>query len=262
MHLDLFANSLGTANGWLGYWGGYFGALIGAITVYLVTNKQLKTQRIFHEQTLNNQLDLHYSNLEHQRELQVESINKAAMVNDQRERDLEIAKIRLQKLDIIVQNIIELNGLNNERFNHLREFSQRAAYTNELRNRISRMEGEDRAEMRKAIINRERKIDEVLEKETVVRNKIMIISAKIKSDSMYVDFDDQISPFREYQTNILDKFQELAQSYKDTPEEFMASDFNAVLEIKNTEFFNRVNKILGSCKLMLDQEMRRFKRGT
>ncbi|MDH2363779.1 hypothetical protein [Priestia megaterium] len=122
MHFKVFSHALGDANGWLGYWGGYLGVLIGAATVYILTHKQLKTQEKLHKGALTSQLKLHKENLEHQKNLQMDSIKVSADMNDQRQRDLIIANLRIEKIDKLVVEIINVSGMISERFNILRDY--------------------------------------------------------------------------------------------------------------------------------------------
>lgn len=290
MHKDVFSGALGDANGWLGYWGGYLGALIGALTVYIVTRMQLETQRKLHEKNFQEQLDLHNSNLEHQRALQMESINVSADINDLRERDLIISNLRINKLDTIIQELINLNKLNSDRFyilstynqyNHLRKKlnikinkeRERRNLIMYLRNikeiRLSKQyilvpktklkrKKYKKTDWEKVFLRRNEysaKCDDLLDKETEKRNEIRVSSAKIKSEGLIVKLDDELNSFRVYQINLLKIFQDSIIS-NTLPE----TSFKNLLETHEKKFLVEINKVIHLFADKLTGELESFKK--
>ncbi|MFC4322617.1 hypothetical protein [Litchfieldia salsa] len=292
MHLNVFSKALGDANGWLGYWGGYLGALIGAATVYLLTNKQIQAQKELHKETLNGQLKLHESNLIQQRKLQMDSIEESAKVNDQRQRELIIAQLKISKIELIIQDLITIQTLSTERFNSLRHYNQynvlKKSLVKSIKNKRSRIRAQmildrksvtmskstitiqlgrlnniqrkykrfklDKAlELRKYYLE---KIDEILEKETDIRNEIRKHSAKIKSNAMISNFDDELNEYRGYLNNVSEVFYEIVS--KDRLSEL---GFYGLIDFHVDKHLIETNKALNKCKKRLSEELLLFSRG-
>lgn len=211
MHMDLLSNALGDANGWLGFWGGYLGAIIGAITVAVVTSIQMKGQRELHRETI-----------KEQRDLQIQSINEAAELNDKQQREIAVNNITLQKLDIITEHLIELMELNTTRFNLVRRIIEYNNYNEQILNdkiqlfiQHSQLDKENLEEKENKDLNEQLKVikeknmeylgltDDLKEEETTYRLKIMALSAKVLSESLLVDLEATIEPFRKKQSEVV-----------------------------------------------------------
>ncbi|MFJ6414443.1 hypothetical protein ACIQLG_16810 [Terribacillus saccharophilus] len=211
MHVDLLSKALGDANGWLGFWGGYLGAIIGAITVAVVTSIQMRVQRELHRETI-----------KEQRDLQIQSINEAAELNDKQQREITVNNITLQKLDIITEHLIELMELNTTRFNIVRRIVEYNNYNEQILNdkiqlfiqhtkldkeNLEDKEVKDFDEQLKVIKEKNMEYlgltDELKEEETTYRLKIMALSAKVLSESLLVDLESTIEPFRKKQSEIV-----------------------------------------------------------
>lgn len=290
MHEDIFSRALGDANGWLGYWGGYFGALIGAATVYIATRQQLETQKKLHMESLEKQTELHRDNLIQQKELQLESIRIGAEQNDERQRDLLIVDLRIKKIDSVVQDLINLNILNWERFNLLSEYN---TYNDRKKNLNMRIRKERRIiivekisekkvkrsvrllkihknnlhKLRQKRINLEKAIDrkneyinlinDLLDKETRKRNEIRLLSAKVKSDAMFADLDDDLNSFRGYQDYILEFF------YQIVIEDALSKEsFDNLIKARSEELQKLNNKAIWLCKNKLNSQLLLLQKGS
>lgn len=288
MNFNIFSHTLGDANGWLGYWGGYLGALIGAATVFILTQKQLKIQEKLHEDSLANQLKLHKENLVQQENLQIKNIKVTSEIEDKRQRDLIIANLSIQKIDKLVVEIISLNELLSKRFNILRNFGRLHLKREKLFRKILK-EGRRRSFMekynrliykgnllttspfkkiskrrllkiRRSQLGYKDNIDLVnkyqkqkfglLDEETVVRNKIISSSATIKSDSMFVDLDDNLNLFREKITKDLGFFYNLLENNQLINEEFLT-----IVDNFQEELMELSNKSIEVCKKTLKEEL-------
>lgn len=211
MNAEIFSKALGDANGWLGFWGGYLGAIIGAITVAVVTSIQMRVQRELHRETI-----------KEQRELQILSIKETARLNDEQQRDIVVQDITLQKLDTITEHLIEIMGLNITRFNIVRRIVEYNELNTEILNekihifdQRLQLDPEKDKEVIKELVEELNIIrdknteyldltDDLKEEETTYRLKIMALSAKILSESISIDIEDVIEPFRKKQSEIID----------------------------------------------------------
>ncbi|HAW4413306.1 TPA: hypothetical protein JLW60_004688 [Escherichia coli] len=288
MHKPIFSTALGDANGWLGFWGGYIGAIVGALTVYLVTSKQLEAQRELHNETLVTQTKLHETNMIEQRKLQMESIHESAKLNDLRQRELIISNMRIDKIEMIVQDLISLNIINFERFNIIRTYNQynsrikeiekilreekkKRSVANSLKNRTIKIEYSLKINKRKfarlfkkydfkmLLETRSKYLgtkDDLLEKETNKRNEIRKISAKMKSDAMFAGLDDTLDTFRGYQNEVLNKFyNEIVKN------EINENDMYSLLDFHIDEFMTLSNEAIQICKRRLNAEISTFIKG-
>lgn len=289
MHLDLFSKSLGDANGWLSYWGGYLGALIGAATVYFVTNIQMKKQTELHQETLKIQTELHNKNLIEQRNIQMESIKESAHINDLRQRDLVIAELRINKIEKIINDLIKLHGYNSDRFNIFRTYNQ----YNHRRIRIKKIIGIEivlnkiekklnpkqiikfkspfklkRKDLEKFNIKRHNlkslielknkdniACDNLLDEETKLRNEIMLVSATIKTEALFVGLDEQLDSFRGYQDQLLSLFYDLVVEDNTTEEHFYG-----IIESHRAKLMALVNDAIRLCQKSLQYELIIFRR--
>ena len=283
MHGDIFSKALGDANGWLSYWGGYLGALIGAATVYIATRQQLKTQEKLHAESLKKQTDLHKDNLIQQKEIQLESIRMSTEQNDDRQRDLLIVNLRINKIDNVVQDLIKINILNSERFNLLSRYNQYNNWKKDLVIRINKERMMIRVEkipnkkvrqsfrslkidksnlyklkhkrinLNKTLEKEEayaNKINDLLDQETRIRNEIRLLSAKIKSDAMFADLDDDLNSFRRYQDNILDLFYQKVED-----DNLSEKDLYDLIDFHREEFRKLNNGALWACKKELNAQL-------
>lgn len=259
MHNELFSNSLGDANGWLGYWGGYFGAIIGAITVFIATSLQLQLQKSLQKETL---------------EVQLESMIESAKLNDKQQRELTISTLRVNKIDSVVQELLHLNILNFERFNILRQYNYYDCVEKNLVMKIKRdhlllktektLNRRDAKSIKIKIMDNEKKriannelINKLLEQETFKRNEIRLSSAKIKSEAMFVkDLDEQLDDFRGYQDEIIDLFYEANRNNNLT-----WNEYDDLIENHTDKFMRMNNKTIRKCKSRLDEELLLFEEG-
>lgn len=299
MHNPKFSTALGDANGWLGFWGGYIGAIVGALTVYLVTIKQLETQRILHNDTLKTQTklhnealvtqtDFHKNNMIEQRKLQMESIQESAKLNDLRQRDLIISNMRIDKIEIIVQDLISLNIINFERFNIIRDYNQYNARIKEiekilleekkmrsvaksLKHKTIKIEHSFRINKKKftrlfrkynfnSLIETRSKYlgikDDLLEKETNKRNEIRKISAKMKSDALFAGLDESLDSFRAYQNDVMQLFtDEIVKN------EIKEKEMISLLDSHIEKFMKLSNEAIKDCKTRLNSEVTTFLNG-
>ncbi|WP_243495775.1 hypothetical protein [Priestia aryabhattai] len=297
MHFGVFSHALGDANGWLGFWGGYLGALVGAATVYILTRQQLKTQRELHTETIEGQTKLHEENLIHQRKLQMESIEISADMSDQRQRDLIVANLRIDKVDKLIQEIISLNGIISERFNVLRRYAEyndlkndllRRVYNEQRRRRsvkifqkltrgkqikvhipykkilISRSKfkkylyNQTKLENRKKRINEYvEKIDRLLEEETLIRGKIRLINATIKSESIIANLEDELDKFRGTQTTNLETFRSIIANNQSLPikDQMGKKDLLFMIDKQDERLMALSNQVLGICRERLEKEL-------
>lgn len=277
MHCDIFSYALGDANGWLSYWGGYLGALIGAGIVFVVTNQQMKIQKSLHDETLKKQtkinkdnietqLDIHNRNMKEQKELQIEAIHKQTSLSDKKERELTISKIKLDKLDLIVQHLIELEGLTTTRFNLIREILYYKRYIAKVRslirknnyrlyhknaNRENIIRRENKFKMQ--IENEQKELSYIWDKETNMRIEIRVLSAKIKSESMFVDMDDSLDNLRGDVNEGLSYFHEVIRE-----EEIPYDKTLKEVDQENQHTINLINRSLSKCKSKIDAEMEKF----
>ncbi|MBD8847319.1 hypothetical protein [Priestia megaterium] len=290
MHKDIFSRALGDANGWLGYWGGYLGALIGAATVYIATRQQLETQKKLHMESLEKQTELHRDNLIQQKELQLESIRIGAEQNDERQRDLLIVDLRIKKIDSVVQDLINLNILNWERFNLLSEYNGYNDRKKNLNIRIRKEKGiitleklskkkvkrplrllkirknnlyklrQKRINLEKALAKRNEYINlinDLLDRETRKRNEIRSLSAKVKSDAMFADLDDDLDAFRGYQDYILEFF------YQKVLEDTLPKEsFDNLIKSRSEELQKLNNKAIWLCKSKLNAQLLLLQKGS
>lgn len=203
--------------------------------------------------TIKKNSEINHDNLEHQKKLQLESINKAAELNDKRERQLIVANIKFRKLDSIVQHMIENNSLNDERFNIIRNYidcrkrirsTRKTKYTSvTLDVKIGRKHLNDRLNA----LNDE--LNVLLDEETKLRIEIMSISAKIKSDSLYIEgLDTKLDSFRVFQADIIEEFSELIRR-----EEY---EFEENLKEKSEMHLDKVNESIRLCTDMINEEMK------
>ncbi|MGE8079037.1 hypothetical protein [Peribacillus loiseleuriae] len=289
MHFEVFSYALGDANGWLGYWGGFLGASISAATVYIVTSQQVKAQKKLHEENLVEQIRLHEINLEKQREIQMESITESAKLSDRRQRELIIANMRLDKIESIVQELMIIQGVSSERFNILRTYNQ---YHHERKKiEIKLIKERDRRKLikflsglkeikvyektikvsktklknkkhknynvEKAITklnNLDKKCNDLLDKETEKRNVIIISSAKLKTESLFVKLDDDLNSFRGFITEVLEFFSNLIR--RDDKRE---DEFYSLIDFYEDEFLKRNNRAIGLCTRKMNGEVENFR---
>jgi len=80
MKFSIFSKALGDANGWLGFWGGYTGSLVGALAAGLIAIFVSRTQ-----------------------------IQKQAQLDDLRERELIIIKLKIDKYQEVFKYLNDLN---------------------------------------------------------------------------------------------------------------------------------------------------------
>lgn len=195
--------------------------------------------------TIKKNREINHDNLEHQKSLQLESINKAAELNDKKERQLIVANIKFGKLDLIVQYMIESNSLNNERFNVIRDYIDCRISLREARKIAV---SDEQPTITSRIKNLTDELYLLLDEETRLRIKITSLSAKIKSDSLYINgLDDKLDSFRVFQTYILEEFSELIRQKE--------YDFGDLLEEKSEKLMERVNASIRLCTEIIKEEM-------
>lgn len=199
--------------------------------------------------TIKRNFELNKENLKYQENIQKSSINKSAELNNKKERELIVANIQFSKLDLIVQHLIENNLLNTERFNVLRRYIDCCERINVVHKKRGGSFGESSYEEEIKPLFEELNI--LLEEETELRIKIMHLSAKIKSDSMYIDgMDDKLDSFRVFQTDTLEEFSDLIRQRK--------YDFGKLIEIRGDKIMKMSNESIRLCKRKIQEEMLDF----
>ncbi|MGJ9386148.1 hypothetical protein [Salipaludibacillus sp. CF4.18] len=254
MRLSMFSFALGSTEGWLNYWGAYLGAIIGAAIVFVITNRQMQLQILMNK-----------DNMDQQRQMQMFSINKQAELNDKKERELIVRKMQLEKIDIVAQKLIEIEGFNSVRFNVLRKYVAEKEKLDRLTQRHNDssnlfLEGKeylskDKEHNTKAIYNQNNKVHRILEEETELRQKIRIHSAIIKSESMYTtNLEEKLDGFRGYQTEILKLFYDNIINGN-------FENFLGLIDLHADKTQEKVNQKLRECREELDNELLSFKNG-
>nr|WP_054550328.1 hypothetical protein [Lysinibacillus sphaericus] len=260
MTIDFFSKAPGGTDGWLSYWGAYLGGIIGMIAVvattqYIVSNQNkqqkkqmqkhseqhkdlLDNQNMKHEEQMREQNKQHLNLLEsqnshHQEQLdeQRKGIERAAELNDQTERSRIYTTFLLNKNEELIHIVTELFELNNTRFNLLRKYlsySEKMSYlisqkkeseTNEL------LDGNDKNEKIEKLRNEFQSIKtkrlQVLDEETIIRGKMIPLSAKLKSASMYfTEFELDTNKYRDTLTDSIDTLHSKIDNEKDSDEKF------------------------------------------
>ncbi|MDH2363778.1 hypothetical protein [Priestia megaterium] len=97
---------------------------------------------------------------------------------------------------------------------------------------------------------------ELLDQETLVRNKIILSSATIKSESMFVDLDESLNSFRGKLNETLDFFYNAIEEDKVEKDTFMRD-----IGVFQEELTLLSNGAIATCKEKLDEELNLLKNG-
>ncbi|SFH40757.1 hypothetical protein SAMN04487776_11332 [Priestia megaterium] len=93
-------------------------------------------------------------------------------------------------------------------------------------------------------------INDLLDKETRKRNEIRLLSAKVKSDAMFADLDDDLNSFRGYQDYILEFF------YQIVIEDALSKEFfDNLIKARSEELQKLNNKAIWLCKNKLNSQL-------
>ncbi|PIC62991.1 hypothetical protein CSV79_14300 [Sporosarcina sp. P13] len=254
MTIDIFGKALGSADGWLSYWGGYLGAIVGLAAIAVTTQFQINSQYKLHKEQLAAQDRSMIKTHESQKSIQMYSIEESSRMNDKKERDRIYTNFLMDKNEALIEILIELNFLNTEHFNLLRDYvDYESIRIGEFKNNFLSEAIDPKVmndqEAKNKMQELDMKIEDIKEKETEIRMKISGASAKLKSKSMYFsNLELEINNYRREISAVLEEFHNHIKK-----KDIDLKNFREKIENKSTELHDSTNGALNLCQRNLSR---------
>ncbi|MDM5351563.1 hypothetical protein QUF65_11755 [Lysinibacillus sphaericus] len=285
MTIEFFSFAPGGTDGWLSYWGAYLGGIIGMIavvatTLYIVSNQNkqhkdlLDNQNKKHEEQMREQNKQHLNllenqNLQHQEQLneQRKGIENAAELNDRTERSRIHTTFLINKNEELINIVVEIYELNNTRFNLLRKYLSCSEKMNSLKLQKAKVEANESLNDKEKNEAIEKLKDEfqlnntirqqALEEETIIRGKLITLSAQLKSTSMYFkEFEKDTKKYRNKLSISFDKLYNEIDNEKDGVEKF--ERISGIIEVDQEQNKVNSNEIISLYRSNIDDIFNNF----